>query len=66
MVTAAMTLGAVLYNLISDIVGGVEIVMLEEAVEPATAVPPTPRPVVHVPASNGDSAMSAQDTVENG
>ena len=40
------TLGAVMYNLISDVVGGVEIVVLEEtlnpALTPATAVPASP------------------------
>lgn len=41
--TAAMTLGAVLYNLISDLVGGVEITVLEETyAQPgqATQTPP--------------------------
>jgi Transmembrane domain of unknown function (DUF3566) len=65
-VTGAMTLAAVLYNLISDIVGGVELIMLEETHEPPTPQPaPAPRPVVHVPASNGSSALSAEDTVES-
>lgn len=32
--TAAMTLGAVLYNLISDLVGGIEITVLEESYLP--------------------------------
>ena len=39
------TLGAVMYNLISDVVGGVEIVVLEETlapVAPANAVPAQP------------------------
>ena len=31
------TLGAVMYNLISDVVGGVEIVVLEETLNPTTA-----------------------------
>ena len=34
------TLGAVMYNLISDVVGGVEIVVLEETLQP-TAAPAT-------------------------
>jgi hypothetical protein len=62
--TAAMTLGAALYNLISDVVGGVEIIMLEETVEPPVAPSAPARPVVHVPASNGTSTISAEDTVE--
>lgn len=39
--TAAMTLGAVLYNLIADLVGGVELTVLEETyTQPAQATPP--------------------------
>ena len=68
LVTGIMTLGAVLYNLISDVVGGVEVIMLEEVPDaPQHAAPP--RPVVHVPASSSTtssqpSAISAEDTVE--
>lgn len=72
-VTAAMTLAAVLYNLISDVVGGVEVVVLEEYAD--TPSPQTSRPVVHVPATNGGAAnggtsngappgMTSEDTVE--
>jgi len=64
--TAIMTLGAVLYNLIADLVGGVELIMLEETTEAVHTQPaPQPRPVVHVPASNGNSDLSAADTVEH-
>ena len=35
------TLGAVMYNLISDVVGGVEIVVLEETLNPTAVSPPT-------------------------
>jgi hypothetical protein len=64
--TSIMTLSAVLYNLISDLVGGVELIMLEETNEPAPVqVSPQPRPVVHVPASNGASDLTAADTVEH-
>jgi hypothetical protein len=39
------TLGAVMYNLISDVVGGVEIVVLEETLNPTlTPGPPAPAP----------------------
>jgi hypothetical protein len=39
--TAAMTLGAVLYNLIADLVGGVELTVLEETYsQPAQAATP--------------------------
>lgn len=37
--TGLMTLGAVLYNLISDVVGGVEVVVLEESLALAPAAP---------------------------
>ena len=64
--TAMMTLAAILYNLISDIVGGVEIIMLEETTTVAAPQAPTPRPVVHVPATNGGAPppIAAEDTVE--
>jgi hypothetical protein len=64
--TALMTLVAVLYNLISDVVGGVELIMLEETHEPThfqTSTPP--RPVVHVPATRSTSELTAADTVEH-
>ena len=35
------TLGAVMYNLISDVVGGVEIVVLEETLNPTAVASPT-------------------------
>ena len=46
--TAATTLAAILYNLISDVVGGVEVVMLEESLripqaEPGSSVVRPPR-----------------------
>ena len=74
-VTAAMTLAAVLYNLITDVVGGVEVVVLEEYADVST--PQTSRPVVHVPATNGGVAnggaangasagLTSEDTVETG
>jgi hypothetical protein len=64
--TALMTLVAVLYNLISDVVGGVELIMLEETHETTQFQATTPpRPVVHVPASNGTSELTSADTVEH-
>jgi len=64
--TAAMTLGAVLYNLISDVVGGVEMIMLEEVPDvPPMAEPQRPRPVVHVPANGATSSpLNNEVTVE--
>ena len=63
--SALLTLMAVLYNLVSDIVGGVELIMLEEVAEPAEAPAARTRPVVHVPADSGGSTMSAEETVEH-
>jgi hypothetical protein len=63
--TALLTLLAVLYNLVSDIVGGVELVMLEEVVEQSSAAESRPRPVVHVPTNGSSSPMTTQDTVEH-
>lgn len=47
--TGATVLGAVIYNLVSDVVGGLEIVVLEETYNP-TAAPGLPAPVLHPPA----------------
>jgi len=61
--TAAMTLGAVLYNLISDVVGGVEMIMLEEVPDvPQMSETQRPRPVVHVPA-NGSASSTLNNEV---
>ena len=69
LMTGAMTLGAILYNLISDIVGGVEVIMLEESPDPVAPAAPS-RPVVHVPTTNGtvvseDPSITSADTVES-
>ncbi len=65
-VTAALTLAAVLYNLISDLVGGVEVIMLEELPEVNSAEPLRPRPVIHVQANGAEtSALSSEETVES-
>jgi hypothetical protein len=61
--TATLTLLAVLYNLVSDVVGGIELVMLEESVDPV--IPERPRPVIHVPTSTNGSSIGADDTVEH-
>ncbi|GMR02933.1 MAG: hypothetical protein BMS9Abin20_1288 [Acidimicrobiia bacterium] len=65
--TAAMTLAAILYNLISDVVGGVELIMLEEVPDMSQVVEaPRPRPVVHVPANGPEtSTLSSEETVES-
>jgi len=60
--TGLMTLGAVLYNLISDVVGGVELIVLEETyLVPATRTTPV-RPAVH-PEQNGDDAGTKTEPV---
>ena len=48
LLTGFFTLGAVIYNLISDLVGGIEVVVLEEtgvprSQKPAAGLPATPR-----------------------
>jgi hypothetical protein len=60
--TGLMTLGAVMYNLISDMVGGVEITVLEETYNPIQA----PAPVRVAPSNhrvpttgNGSSAADS-------
>jgi hypothetical protein len=45
--TGATVAGAVVYNLVSDVVGGVEIVVLEETYNPTVA--PAPAQVLHPP-----------------
>ena len=47
------TLGAVMYNLISDVVGGVEIVVLEETLAPVATANPAPAQPVRRPALTG-------------
>jgi hypothetical protein len=60
--TGLMTLGAVLYNLISDVVGGVELIVLEETyLIPAPRTTPV-RPVVHTSANGMNGASSTSDT----
>jgi hypothetical protein len=68
--TGALTLGAVLYNLISDMVGGIEVTVLEETynVAPATTTQPRVRPAVHRPndlsnGNGGSTALVDEDTV---
>jgi hypothetical protein len=65
--TAAMTLGAVLYNLISDLVGGIELIMLEEVPDLSKSTEPAlPRPVLHVPPSEPiPPEMSSDETAEH-
>lgn len=61
--TGVMTLAAVLYNLISDLVGGIELVVLEET-HNTNSVPATQarvRPAVHRPKANGNGGHTPPD-----
>ena len=49
--TGLMTLAAVMYNLISDVVGGVEIVVLEESLAPVAVATNPPKPRRWIPAA---------------
>jgi hypothetical protein len=53
MMTAFFTLGSVVYNLISDLVGGIEVVVLEETVAAPHIVPT--RPKVSLPVAEARS-----------
>jgi hypothetical protein len=50
LMTGLFTLGAVAYNLISDLVGGVELVVLEESVPARKAAKPVSLPAATAPA----------------
>jgi hypothetical protein len=65
--TAVITLGAVLYNMISDLVGGIELIMLEEVPDLSQATEPAvPRPVLHVPPSEPiPPEMASDETAEH-
>jgi hypothetical protein len=67
--TGLMTLAAVMYNLISDVVGGVEIVVLEESLAPVAVPsnPPAPRrwtPAAPNGAKNEPSVVAETPTEE--
>lgn len=68
--TGLLTLGAVLYNLISDVVGGVEYIVLEETYAMVATTRQAPvRPAVHVPATDDvdtvqDDTLAAVDAEE--
>jgi len=49
LMTGFLTLGAVIYNLISDLVGGIEVVVLEETAMPVATRPATPRGATTAP-----------------
>jgi hypothetical protein len=63
--TGLMTLGAVMYNLISDVVGGIEIVVLEESLSSVAvpANPPAPRRWTPAP-TNGSAKSEPSEAAE--
>jgi hypothetical protein len=63
--TGLMTLGAVMYNLISDVVGGIEIVVLEESLSSVAvpANPPAPRRWTPAP-PNGSAKSEPSEVAE--
>lgn len=66
LMTGVFTLAAVLYNLISDIVGGIEVIVLEETyqVQPAATQPTVQRvrPAVHRPDATPPPSISDEET----
>ena len=70
LMTGVMTLAAVLYNLISDAVGGVEVVVLEEVVVPVPASaqgaqvrPARSRKLISSPLRSSSTSTGQQDQV---
>ena len=61
--TGFMTLAAVMYNLITDVVGGVEVVVLEESLSSVAAPlnPPPPRRFAPAPPNGGSSKPEPAD-----
>ena len=69
--TAFMTLGAVIYNLISDLVGGIELTVLEETYNVAQPQQPQPRRTfgwrpTPAPRGNGAPVEPQRDRVHSG
>ena len=62
--TGLMTLGALLYNLISDMVGGVEVIVLEETYNVAQPQPVQPPPARMRPAANAGAVNGSGDDVD--
>jgi hypothetical protein len=51
--TGLTVLGAIIYNLVSDVVGGLEIVVLEETLNPVVAQPQVLHPPADYRSGNG-------------
>jgi len=60
MMTGLTVAGTIVYNLVSDVVGGIEVVVLEESLNPVFA--PAPPAVLHPPADyrSGNGAATPQ------
>ncbi|HUO46557.1 MAG TPA: DUF3566 domain-containing protein [Acidimicrobiia bacterium] len=59
--TGLATVVAVMYNLVSDVVGGIEIVVLEESIAPMAVVPtPPPPPRMWTPAPTVQSGTNGE------
>ena len=69
--TGLLTLGAVMYNLISDVVGGIELIVLEETYAAVPARQAPVRPAVHMPTTAevdtvpDDSAVAPDEESED-
>jgi hypothetical protein len=63
--TAFLTLGAVMYNLISDVVGGVELIVLEETYAVAQTRQTPLRPAVHIPNTTEVETLEAPQDVDD-
>jgi Transmembrane domain of unknown function (DUF3566) len=61
--TGLMTLAAVMYNLISDVVGGVEVIVLEETYAIAAARQAPLRPAVHMPVASDEETVEDASVV---
>jgi len=66
--SGVMTLAAVLYNLISDMVGGVEVIVLEETYGPpvTTTTQPRVRPAVHRGTTGNGDAVTEKEPAAAG
>lgn len=53
LLTGMSVAGAVIYNLVSDVVGGLEVVVLEETLNPVVAPPPVLHPPADYRGGNG-------------
>lgn len=62
--TGLTVAGAIVYNLVSDVVGGLEVVVLEETLNPVIAPAPMLHPPVDYRSGNGASSEHADTPTE--